>query len=105
MDKKVEEEMDPLQSLLSRSECLYSAEQIDQAVADITTEILNSLEGPASVNHQLLVLCVMNGAVPFTVALIQRLPISLQLDTFTLVVMVMICRVVNSNGKHSRNRK
>ena len=73
-------ETDPLQTLLARSQCLYHAEQIQHAVTKVADAIISDLQKTETDATPILVLCVMNGAVPFTAALIQHLPISLQLD-------------------------
>lgn len=59
---------DELEQILSRSELLYSAEQIGQTLDTMASQINQRLQ-----HAQPLVLCVMSGAVIFTGHLLTRL--------------------------------
>ncbi len=67
----------PLQALLGRSQLLYTADQIRSVVEKVSAQILADID---DTDQGLLVLSVMNGAVPFTAALVQNLPIALHMD-------------------------
>lgn len=66
---------DELEQILSRSELLYSAEQIGQTLDTMASQINQRLQ-----HAQPLVLCVMSGAVIFTGHLLTRLDCYPEID-------------------------
>jgi hypoxanthine phosphoribosyltransferase len=65
----------PLADILKRSRLVYSDIEIQRAVNRLAESIAADLGG-----EDILILCVMKGAVPLTAALMQHLPVASQLD-------------------------
>src|SRR5438132_5802822 len=66
---------DEIQSILKEAECLYSLEEINQALDRMATEITHELKDKTP-----LILCVMTGALITTGHLVTRLQFPLEID-------------------------
>lgn len=64
-----------LNTILEESDCLINAPQIDSALDKMAQQITNDLQ-----DKMPLVICVMNGGLIPTAALIERLPFPIELD-------------------------
>lgn len=63
------------QDVLSRSECLFDNQTVQQALDRMAQEIIDVMQ-----NDNPLVLCVMTGGIIATSEIVKRLPFSLELD-------------------------
>ena len=61
--------------LLERAACLYDKAAVERAIDQLAVQMTLDLEGDCP-----LIVCVMNGGLPFTAGLLQRLSFPLELD-------------------------